>query len=130
MAIWRDLCWDGNDDVGSRFKALYLRLERVQAMSVVSHCRNTTLYALSMKTIVAFVVGCRLGKICIFFHMLKKWNLHGQHASLTHAGLYIYKYCLTLIMSPLIIEHLDIVTQKFETHFHSVKLPCYYPYHP
>ena len=33
-------------------------------------------------------------------------------------------------MSPLLIEHLDIVTYKFETDFLSVKLPRYYPYHP
>ena len=34
-----------------------------------------------------------------------------------------------MITSPLFIEHLDIVTQNFETQFSSVKLPCYYPYH-
>ena len=33
-------------------------------------------------------------------------------------------------MSPLFIEHLDIVTQNFETKFFGVKLPRYYPYHP
>ena len=33
-------------------------------------------------------------------------------------------------MSPLFIEHLDIITQNFETKFYSVKLPRYYPYHP
>jgi hypothetical protein len=37
-------------------------------------------------------------------------------------------YSLTLIMSPLLIEHLDIVTLKFETDFLSVKLPRYYPH--
>ena len=33
-------------------------------------------------------------------------------------------------MSPLFIEHIDIITQNFETEFSSVKLPRYYPYHP
>ena len=37
---------------------------------------------------------------------------------------------LALIMSPLFIEHLDIITLNFETKFSSVKLPRYYPYHP
>ena len=40
------------------------------------------------------------------------------------------KYSLTSIMSPLFTEHLDIITQKFETELSSVKLPRYYPYHP
>ena len=44
--------------------------------------------------------------------------------------LWIGLYTLTSIMSPLSIEHLDIVTQNFETKFSSVKLPRYYPYHP
>ena len=39
-------------------------------------------------------------------------------------------YILTSITSPLFIEPLDIVTKNFETKFCSVKLPCYYPYHP
>ena len=39
-------------------------------------------------------------------------------------------YTQTLIMSPLFTEHLDIVTQNFETKFPSVKLPRYYLYHP
>ena len=30
-------------------------------------------------------------------------------------------------MPPLLIEHLDIVTQNFENKFPSVKLPRYYP---
>jgi hypothetical protein len=52
-------------------------------------------------------------------------------SSLTFLHLFSYSiYSLTLIMSPLLIEHLDIVTYKFETDFLSVKLPRYYPYHP
>ena len=35
-------------------------------------------------------------------------------------------YILTSIMSPLFIEHLDIVTQNFKTIFSNVKLPHYY----
>lgn len=72
----------------NRFKALYLCLHRVQAMSVVSHCRHITLYALSIKMVVALVVGCMLGQVCIIFLTLTKRHPHGQHASHTHAGLY------------------------------------------
>ena len=39
-------------------------------------------------------------------------------------------YTLTSIMSPLCIEHLDIVTQNVEMKFSIVKLPRYYPYNP
>ena len=33
-------------------------------------------------------------------------------------------------MLALFTEHLDIVTQNFETNFSSVQLPRYYSYHP
>ena len=39
-------------------------------------------------------------------------------------------YTLTSIMSLLLVEHLDLVTQNLVTKFSIVKLPCYYPYHP
>ena len=40
------------------------------------------------------------------------------------------KYTLTSIMSPLFVEHLNMVTQNFETKISSVNFLRYYPYHP
>ena len=57
----------------------------------------------------------------------EKCHLKSYHDDIEY---YMVLYTLTPIMSPLFIEHLDIVTQNFETKISSVKLPRYYPYHP
>jgi hypothetical protein len=63
------------------------------------------------------------------FHIIGEVGLSEEVATQEPSTL-SYQYILTSIMSPLSIEHLDIVTQNFDTKFSSVKLPRYYPYHP
>ena len=58
-----------------------------------------------------------------------EWRV--KEANDTYLGVgQLKQYSVTLITSPLFMEHLDIATQNFETKISSVKLPRYYPYHP
>ena len=68
--------------------------------------------------------------LCADIEYIYKKTLIKREPPVLKCGERELPYTLTSIMSPLFIEHLDIVTQDFKTNFSSVKLGRYYPCHP